>query len=150
MQCLLSALSGAQLVHDVGLLDHGDLICLELMVLTDEIADMVRRIVGGIEVSDTTMSVDLIDEIGPGREYISSEHTLRHFREFWYTGLFDRSRYEIWARGDRLSLSERLNRKVQQVLATHEVEPLADDITRELAELEKKWRQKAEEPAGGG
>ena len=150
MQCLLSALSGAQLVHDVGLLDHGDLISLELMVLTDEIADMVRRIVGGIEVSDSTMAVGLIDEIGPGGEYISSEHTLRHFREFWYPGLFDRSRYDIWAKGGRLSLSERLNRKVQQVLATHEVEPLADDITRELAELEKKWRQKAEEPAGGG
>ena len=65
-QVVLSALSGATLVHDVGFLDCAAIGSLEMLVLTDEIIGMARRVMRGIEVNDTTLMLNLIDRVGPG------------------------------------------------------------------------------------
>lgn len=82
LSCLMAALSGANLIHDVGVLDHCTIISLEIMVLTNEIIGMIDQIMKGIEVSQETLALDLIDRIGPGGNYLAEEHTVRHFRKW--------------------------------------------------------------------
>ena len=48
------------------------------------------------EINDETLALDLIDEIGPDGDFLSSEHTLKHYREDWYPKLFDRRNFEDW------------------------------------------------------
>ena len=143
MTCLMSALSGANLVHDVGLLGGADVLSLELIVLTDEVLDMITKIMGGIEVSPETLAVDLIDKVGPGGTYLTEEHTLKNFRRFWYPKLFYRNRYDVWSSEGRPNLREKLNRKTREIIEQHQVDPLPDDVLKELAVLEKRWMVKA-------
>ena len=76
-----SALTGANLVHDSGWLDHGSVASPAYMVLVNEVLHMVSQYMRGIPVSDTTLAVDLIDHVGPGGHYLQEEHTLNHFRQ---------------------------------------------------------------------
>ena len=70
LQVLLSALSGASLVHDVGFLDCADIDPLPYLIRTDEIIAMVKRILRGILISTETIKLDLIEKVGPGSLFL--------------------------------------------------------------------------------
>jgi trimethylamine--corrinoid protein Co-methyltransferase len=137
ISCLMSGLSGANLIHDVGLMDQATVSCPEVLLLTDEILGMVSKILQGINVSDETLALDVVNDIGSGESYISHEHTYEHFRSFWVPTLFDRS---VLREDQKLpSLTERLNEKARDIIDNHEVPPLPQDKLNDLLELEKKW-----------
>ncbi|MFB3882988.1 MAG: trimethylamine methyltransferase family protein, partial [Armatimonadota bacterium] len=93
----MAALSGANLVHDVGYLEAGLVGSFDMLVMSDEIIGMVKRIIGGVTVDDEHLATDLIDRVGPGGNFLAEEHTLNHFKsEFWFPKLIDRSRREKW------------------------------------------------------
>ena len=66
IQVLMSALSGASMVHDMGFLDCADIGSLPYLVLLDEIVAMTKRIMRGIPVNRDTIMLDLIEEGGAG------------------------------------------------------------------------------------
>lgn len=137
MSCLMSGLSGANLVHDIGLMDQATVSCPEILLLADEIIGMVQKILKGIDVNEETLALDVIDEVASGKDFLSHRHTFEHFRDFWVPTLFDRS---VLQKGQTLpSLSERLNEKARDVIENHQVPPLPDDKVKALLELEKKW-----------
>ncbi|MEW6082391.1 MAG: trimethylamine methyltransferase family protein [Bacillota bacterium] len=124
LSCLVAAQSGANLIHDVGYIEYGSTGSYEMLVMSDEIIGMVKRIVRGIEVNDDTLAVDVIDRVGPGGHFLSEEHTLRHFKnQTWFPRLIDRNRYDQWAAMGATTMGERTKAKVQEILATHK--PLA-------------------------
>lgn len=134
---LMSGLSGANLIHDTGLMDQATVTCPEVLLLADEILGMVGRILEGIPVTTETLAVDVVDEIGKGGDYLSHEHTFKHFRDFWVPSLLDRS---VLQKGQTMpSLTERLNARAREVIKKHEVPPLQDDKLKDLLELEKRW-----------
>ena len=135
LSCMSALLSGANLVHDVGLIDHAETVSPEMVVLTDEIIDMVRKYNNGIEINDETLALGLIDKIQPGGNYISEEHTVKHFRDFWFPGLFDRSMSDENA--PKQTFEERLREKTIEIMQTHKPKLLPDDITKELERIEK-------------
>ncbi len=125
VQVLLSGLSGATLVHDIGFLDNTDLGSLEMLVLTDEIIAMARRILRGVEVSDDTLMLDLIDEIGPAGDFMTAESTARRCRqEIWVPKLFERRRWVNWEASGAKTTHDRVRARLQQILATHTPPPL--------------------------
>ncbi|ATW23746.1 trimethylamine methyltransferase family protein [Candidatus Formimonas warabiya] len=137
ISCLMSGLSGANLIHDTGLMDQATVIAPEVLLLANEIQGMVRKILGGIHVSDEDLALDAVNDIGNGASYISHEHTFKYFRDFWVPTLFDRS---VLQKGQTLpSLTERLNEKARYVIENHEVPPLPPDKLNDLLQLEKKW-----------
>ena len=93
---LLEALAGAQMIHDVGYLEGGKCNSLEQLVICDELINYVRRFMQGLEISDETLALDVIDEVGPHGDFLSTRHTYDHFKEDWYPALFDRSDFESW------------------------------------------------------
>jgi trimethylamine--corrinoid protein Co-methyltransferase len=133
-QVMLSALSGADLIHDVGITHHSAMISPEIMVLTNEIIDMVKVLMNGIEINEETLPLDLIEHVGPGGNYISEAHTLKHFQKFWMPTIFDRS----LTKGGK-HCEEMLNEKTIKILDTHKPKPLPDDLVKELKKLEKTW-----------
>jgi trimethylamine--corrinoid protein Co-methyltransferase len=136
--CLSSALSGANLVHDSGWLDHGSVASPAYMVLVNEILHMVNQYMGGIPLNDESIALELIDKIGPGGHYLLEKHTLEHFRNVWYSDLFDRSIYDQWQAQGAKRFEERL-REQTQLAMEHQPAPLPDDLVRELARMEKHW-----------
>lgn len=139
-QILISVLTGADLVHNVGTIFHGGINSPELIVLADEIIDMVKVLTGGIEISDETLPLDLIERIGPGGNYLYESHTFGHFRKFWVPRIFDRS----FARKEGIkSCEELLREKTIEILETHEPKRLPEDVVKELEKMEKSWLSRA-------
>jgi trimethylamine--corrinoid protein Co-methyltransferase len=136
--CLCSALSGANMVHDNGWLDHATLISPEYMVLVNEIIEMVCKYMGGIRVDEAGLALDVIDEIGPGGNFLMEEHTLQHFRKIWYSKLFDRSTLDEWRARGKTEFHERLNHQTRRLMQ-HEPVLLPPEIDREIDRMAEHW-----------
>ncbi|MGD1993879.1 MAG: trimethylamine methyltransferase family protein [Anaerolineae bacterium] len=138
IQVIFSALSGATLVHDVGFLDCADIGSLEMLVMTDEIIAMVRRIMRGIEVSQETLMLDLIDRVGPGGEFMSAKETARRCRqEIWIPTLMDREPWELWQARGAVTMNDRIRAKLRRILDTHTPTPLPSGVDEEIATILK-------------
>jgi trimethylamine--corrinoid protein Co-methyltransferase len=135
LSILLSALNGGNLVHDVGYIDNGLTTSYQQLVVMDEVVGMVARFMGGIEVSEETMALDVIDRVGPGGHFLGDDHTYRHFRENWFPTLLDRTNYDNWAEQGRLTLGDRAAARARQLLDEHRPEPLPAGVAKRLAAI---------------
>ncbi len=139
VQVVLSGLSGATLVHDVGFLDCADIGSLEMLVMNDEIIAMARRVMRGIEVSDDTLMLDLIDQIGPGGEFMSAKETARRCRdETWVPTLMDREPWEMWEAAGSQTMNDRVKARLRKILTTHEPPPLPDGAAEKIEAILKR------------
>lgn len=136
---LSAALIGANLVHDAGSwLDHGSLASPAYMVLINEILYMVKQYLNGITIDEESLAIDLIDKIGPGGHYLNEDHTMQHFKDIWYSDLFDRKVYDVWLEEGGHKFDQRLQAKTEELMK-HQPEPLADDILQELEKMQSHW-----------
>jgi trimethylamine---corrinoid protein Co-methyltransferase len=132
-QVIFSLLSGTTLPHDAGFLDCADTGSLEMLVMTDEIISMARRIMRGIEINETTLMLDLIDRVGPGGEFISCEETARQFRaEIWRPRLMDRLPWGDWTRKGGRGMQERIHERIQTILSTQEPPALPEGAFEQI------------------
>jgi len=133
IQVVLSGLSGATLVHDVGFLDCADIGSLESLVMNDEIIAMARRIMRGVEVSDDTLLLDLIDKVGPGGEFMSEKETARRCRaEIWNPTLMDRNAWVVWEAAGAPTMLDRIRAKLREILVTHQPPPLPARVAEKI------------------
>jgi trimethylamine---corrinoid protein Co-methyltransferase len=146
-QVLLSSLSNATMVHDVGFLDCADIGSLEMLVMNDEIISMSRRIKRGIEISDQTLMLDLIDQVGPGGEFLSSMETAHLCRlEIWMPGLMDRAPWVEWYDAGSIHMHDRIKAKLHTILNTHHPPLLTEEITEKIAAVLQSANERYDEP----
>jgi trimethylamine--corrinoid protein Co-methyltransferase len=143
MSCLMAALSGANLVHDVGFTEAANSASLELIAASDEFIGAVRTIMGGMAISPETLALDVMEQVGPGGSYFAEKHTVRNFRKNWFPALMNRGNHDQWTAAGSMSLSDRANRRVRQVLQDHRPEPLAVELVAELDRMEELWWDEA-------
>ena len=121
---LMAALDGANLIHDMGYLGQGLLGNPAAIIMCDEMVSYVKRIIRGIDISQEMIGLDVIREIGHGGNYITANHTLKHFRqELWQPKLLNRLNPENWAINGGKSYGEILTQKALEVLETHKPVP---------------------------
>jgi trimethylamine--corrinoid protein Co-methyltransferase len=138
-------LAGVELVHNAGNMGAGKLAYPEAPLLVNEIISYTRPALNAIDIDDQDLGelVNLIDEVGPMGDYVSAEHTLKHFKDFWYPSLFRRSNFDPLDLSTGESLSDRLNSQVRALIDGHQPEPLSKDILSELAVLESLWEKRS-------
>jgi trimethylamine--corrinoid protein Co-methyltransferase len=135
MWILWTALSGANLVHDIGYVESGMTCSYEMIVICDEVIGFVRRLFRGIELTAENLALDVIHEVGPGGEYVSTAHTLRHFKECWYPRVFDRRSHRSWVEDGRPDVVGTARGLARRAIADHEPEPLAAATLETLREM---------------
>ena len=132
----LSIVSGANLNHDVGYLDFGRTASLEMVVIVDEIIDQLRRLQRGIPVNDDELGLDVIQEVGPGGQFLTHDHTLRHFRSTqWRPRLICRDGYEKWEESGSRSLLDRARQRLLEILETHRSLPIPAEKVQVIRSL---------------
>jgi len=118
LQVVLSQFSQVNLVHDVGFLDCADIGSLEMLVMTNEIICLARRIAKGIEVNPETLMLDLIDEVGPGGNFIMSPQTATRCRQEILTPeLMDRNACQLWEKNGSVTMLARIRKKLSEILS---------------------------------
>jgi len=146
MQVMLSALSGASLVHDGGFLDCADIGSLAYLVLVDEIISMAKRVMRGIRVNPETIMLDLIEKVGPGGSFLNQSKSAALCRtEAWVPTVLDRDPFALWEKKGRQTIEELVNARVRSILDTHLPSPLrpgvVDKIEKILGEAELRERE---------
>ncbi|MFQ5400580.1 MAG: trimethylamine methyltransferase family protein [Anaerolineae bacterium] len=129
---LVALLSKTNLNHDVGYLEAGLTNSPEMMVLTNEIISMTRRFVQGVRLDDEALALDVIDEVGPGGEFLSHDHTMAHWRELWLPQVFDRQRLESWQEEGSKDINSRLREMTLSLMDEHEVPALPTAVEQEI------------------
>jgi trimethylamine--corrinoid protein Co-methyltransferase len=127
-----NALNGANLIHDVGYLDCAMTGSLELVAFCDEVIGWLRRYLRKLEITEETLALDLIHEIGPDGHFMETQHTLRHVRKDWRPTLFDRLNHHQWSADGATTLEQRANRKVREIIESHRAEPLPQGMVESL------------------
>jgi trimethylamine--corrinoid protein Co-methyltransferase len=122
----------------MGGLEGARMTSAEALVIDNEIIDYALRFVEGFEVNDDTLAVDIIDKVGPGGIYLGEKHTVQHFRERWMSRLSDISSYETWEKQGSRTIDEVAREKVREILATHKVTPLPEDVEKEIGRILKR------------
>jgi trimethylamine--corrinoid protein Co-methyltransferase len=108
--CLLAGLSGAHLIHDVGLIGSATLVSPALIVATNEIASMVNRITAEMPINSETLSLGLFAPAVEQGEFFTQPYTLEHFREVWYPSLFYRGGAKRWDHRTQMDFIQNVNR----------------------------------------
>lgn len=126
---LLLGRAGADFVHlAAGMLDSGNSISYEQYVIDDEIIGMVERLLRGVTVNTETLAFECIEQVGPGGNYVTEEHTVEHmFSEFFYPKLAVREQYDRWVGRGAPTPLIRAQSVVDQILDehAHRLEPAA-------------------------
>ena len=138
-------LNGANIIHDCGFMDAGMQGSLQLMAFTDDLIGFIRAATRPVEINPETLALDLIEDLGPSGDYLSSEHTYRHFREPYYSRLADKRQYDDWLEQEGSTLEERAAEQVDEILADHRAEPLTEDVRDRLQQIVAREQNQTEE-----
>ncbi|MBE9523666.1 MAG: trimethylamine methyltransferase family protein [Chloroflexi bacterium] len=148
MNITTAALAGGNMIHDVGYLEQGLTSSPDMMVASNEVISMVKRILRGIPVTDQTKALHVMEDVGPGGHYLDHDHTFDLFKtEIWRPDLIDRQVWENWEASDSKTFRDRVHDRVVEILDAEE-EPLLDENMykelRRICELADE-RHKSEE-----
>ncbi|MCJ7643425.1 MAG: trimethylamine methyltransferase family protein, partial [Candidatus Aminicenantes bacterium] len=75
LSLVVESLAGGNIIHDLGYLESGLTFSFIQLALCDEIVSWIKGFMKGFEVSDETMALDVIAEMGPDGQYLSTRHT---------------------------------------------------------------------------
>jgi trimethylamine---corrinoid protein Co-methyltransferase len=138
-EILMQALSGENLIHDVGYMESGLTASWDSIVMCNEFIGAAKRVVDGFELSEETLALDVIHRVGPSGHFLTEPHTLDHFRkETWIPRLIDRQNYQRWDEEGKTTMLDRVNRRVKEILDTHRIEPLESALIKELKKMAAK------------
>lgn len=134
---MVALLAKTNLNHDVGYLEAGLANSPEMMVLSDELIAMNRAFINGVRFDDAALAIDVIDEVGPGGDFLSHEHTMTHWRDLFNPGLFDRQILSRWEERGSKTINDRLREKTISLMDSHQVEALPAAVDAEIERILK-------------
>ncbi|MGC9335298.1 MAG: trimethylamine methyltransferase family protein, partial [Anaerolineae bacterium] len=137
---LVALLAGNNLVHDVGYLEAGLTTSPEMIVFTAEMISMMRRFMGGVALDAEALALEVIEGVGPGGDFLTQKHTLKHFRDLWQPALFDRRRFEDWVASGSQPLAKRLQERTVALIDEHQPAPLSEGVREEVAYILKEGK----------
>lgn len=129
---MASLLAGNNLTHDIGYLESGKTTSSEMIVLCDEIISMLRKFMAGVTFNNDTLGMDVIHQVGPDGNFLTSDHTLKHFRGLWRPKIFSRLGGEGWALAGSPSTHQILKDKTLAIIDGHKPEPLPAGVAQEI------------------
>ncbi len=126
-------LAGADLFNMGGLL--GSLMAFDFSkaVIDNEIALMLKRLARGVEFTDDTLALGLIEDIGPGGSFMDSDHTLQYMKK---TALFPkiatRDMRETWISSGRKDAAARALELAESILSKDNPAVFSEELDRKI------------------
>jgi len=131
-------LEGADIIYGVGATDAGSTISYTQMVIDNEFAAGLRRMMESIAVHDLDEEVALIKANTPRGNFLKARHTRHTFREHWQPGVLSRDTYETWrAKGE--TVEQVCRRQAQEILAQRRPPPLPAKVEAELERIVRRY-----------
>ena len=140
LACLTHAQARVSAVWGVGSVESEKTLSPVQAVIDNEIIGMVKRYLAGFRVDDDSIALDEIRRIGISGQFLSSDHTLAHFRG----AIFEP---KILVRTQRSPKSEeedmvrKAEKAVEGILSSGREPILEPEVERELLKIEKRYSE---------
>ena len=119
-----------------GLLHGSRIFSYEMLVMDVEIWGILENMFRGVDVSEETIALGVINSIGQGGTYLSHKHTRDNMRKRWLPTIFDRTSYEVWdvSKSGARNLA---HQKALKIYNEYRPEPLNSSTKHELQKIIK-------------
>ncbi len=119
------------MLHACGWLEGGLVASFEKFVIDADQLGALHKMAAGIAVTEDTLALDAIREVGPGGHFLGCAHTQAHFRDaFWRSEVFDFKPFETWEEEGARDTQGLATDRVRRLLADYR-EPAIDPAIRE-------------------
>ncbi len=121
------------ILHGTGWLEGGLSASLEKIILDAEMLQLMAAYLAPLEVSDSTLALEAIAEVGPGGHFFAAADTLERYESAFYTPLIsDWRNFEAWHEDGAKTATQRANGVWKQLLRDYEQPPLDPAIDEAL------------------
>jgi trimethylamine--corrinoid protein Co-methyltransferase len=134
LSTFMASIVMSDMLLGVGLLHGSRIWSFAEMMMDCEIFSIIHKVMQGIVVDDETLALDTIAAVGPGGNYLSQKHTLKHMREIFMPQFMDRRPYSEWETKHD-NPSDWALAKARKILDTHQPDPLDEKIGAEMAKM---------------
>ncbi|HJW75743.1 MAG TPA: trimethylamine methyltransferase family protein [Thermoleophilia bacterium] len=138
LKALTVCSANPDLVSGWGLLDSSSMLYLPQIVIDNEIAQMVRRLLSEVDVSEASIMPDAFARVGIGGDFLREKDTARRTRagEYFMPQVANRLPYEVWQKAGKTE-DDAARAVIERVMtARADRRPgLADDQLAELAAI---------------
>ena len=93
---------------------------------------MIKHTIGGFVVDDESLAVEVIKAVGPGRDFMTEEHTLKHVRTHSQPEFIDRGGMEKWKAAGSTDSYTKAAEKTRDILQNHKPEPLPNKVLADI------------------
>jgi trimethylamine--corrinoid protein Co-methyltransferase len=128
---LLVGLAGAEWATGIGLNRNFTLLYPEAIILDDDLYHRARYALKALDVSEETLALESIRNVGPGGHFLRERHTRKHMR----TAMVPALTHHRDERGQYRDPREVAREKVMWILENYEPEPLETAVQTELARI---------------
>ena len=133
MSALFSALWGANVAAGAGFIETIMTGSYEQMVIDNDLAGIMERVRRGIPVDEERLATSLIEEIGPGGNYLTDPHTLKFMREeVFIPGVLDRNLRYRWKNEGSRETAAVARERARGLIDSHTVPAFPEEIAREI------------------
>ena len=137
ISAVLAGLAGGnRILESAGMLASLLGFSYEALVIDNDMLGMVQRVIRGIEVTDETLSVEVIREVVLGEgHFLGHSQTLERMQsEFLYPNISDRSSPGIWEEEGSKDILDHAHKRVWEILSSHYPDHLDHDLDNRIRE----------------
>jgi trimethylamine--corrinoid protein Co-methyltransferase len=136
LNATIPALAGADELSGIGEMEAGVMGSFAQMVLDNELAGSVRRLLNGLSADADHIAVEIIGNVMNGtRNFLGQKHTMKHLRagELALTKLAERNSWDTWdEKLERKQMADHAADEAERLLREHIVPPLEPQQEQEL------------------
>jgi trimethylamine--corrinoid protein Co-methyltransferase len=136
----LAIISGNNYIHHAaGMLESMLCIAYEQYIMDDEIIGYGCRMLDGINTDEDHLAYAAIKAVGPGGNYLTSPHTIKHLRTEYFmgNGVSDKGSRINWEKSGRLSARERAAQMAKKILEQPLIAAIAPEIEYQIRQAFK-------------
>jgi trimethylamine---corrinoid protein Co-methyltransferase len=121
------------ILHSCGILGSYIALNYEKFLIDEEVCGMVRRLLKPTPVTEESIGLETIKEVGIGGQYLTHPQTFKLCRtEFFLPDLMSRKNYDTWNKQGKQRIDEVASDKVVQRLASYQKPDIDPDIENQL------------------
>lgn len=123
------------MIYGPGMLESGITFDYGQLVLDCEFARMIKHTIQGVPVTDETLAIDPIKEVGAGGDHLMHKLTFKYMKKQSDPELIDRRMRGAWENSGAKSAYDRAMEKVRYILENHSPDPLPDDVLARIRSI---------------
>ncbi|MCK4768040.1 MAG: trimethylamine methyltransferase family protein [Desulfobacula sp.] len=129
------------ILHSCGILGSYIAMSFEKFLIDEEVCGMVRSMIRPLAITDESIDIDVIKEVGIGGQYLTHPKTFQLCRtEFFMPTLMSRKNPDAWAKDGKKHIDQIAEDKVAQRLASYEKPDIDPEIEKQLTEYVEKCK----------